>query len=118
MAMKQLFGIQGIPILLTLSILPCLKVQAQELPDHRWITPGQDSQTPRNVKYPNGISETEHSSGQKAPLVIAPDTTPDPTVQIGPGVVFGPGVLIRGKPAENPLLKDAIPSQPNTVDYQ
>ena len=111
MEMEQLFGIQGIHVLLILSILPCFKVQAQELPEHH-------SQGAENVKYPNGISETGHSPDHKNPIFITPDLAPDPTFQTGPGVVIGPGVLIRGKPSENPLLKNVLPPQPFKVDHQ
>lgn len=64
-----------------------------------------------NTKYPNGISEHQNIRQNHESLVYpSVDTQPDPTVTIGPGVIIGPNVYIRGKPAQNPLLKDVLPA--------
>ena len=97
-------GIAGILILCSLSIQGSLKAQEAS-------TQGETLNTSENVKYPNGISEfpSNQNSGE-FPLLPTVDTTPDPTIQVGPGVVVGPGVYVNGKPMANPLLKDVLPA--------
>ena len=68
------------------------------------------NQPSSNQRYPNEIPEHQDLGEQEQfPIHTNIDVRPNPTIQIGPGVVVGPNVLGRDKPLPNPLLKDALP---------
>lgn len=66
--------------------------------------------TEENIKNPNGIPEHQSSEINEPFLHPNINVRPDPSIQIGPGVINGPGVYLRGQPMPNPLLKDVLPA--------